>query len=101
MFGIPDWAIGAGFIVLAGSVGVALMVQLLPHAGRRLGGKAFKQDLARMLTDLRGRLVDVDDQRSDGADVSRRLSDLEERLDFVERLLAQQRDAARLAAPKS
>ena len=75
MFGIPDWAIGAGFIVLAGSVGIALMVRLLPHAGRRLGGKAFKQDLARMLTDLRGRLVDVDDRRSDvsdGADVSRR-----------------------------
>ena len=56
-----------------------------------------------MLGDLRGRLVNVDDQRadlSDGADVSRRLSDLEERLDFVERLLAQQREAARLAAPK-
>jgi hypothetical protein len=56
-----------------------------------------------MLADLRGKLVEVDDRRSDlddGADVSRRLSDLEERLDCVERLLAQQRDAARLAASK-
>jgi hypothetical protein len=89
---------------VAGSVGIALMVQLLPRAGRSLGHKAFKQNLARVLSDVRGRLVEGSDQRSEGedmADVSRRLAELEERLDFVERLVAQQRDAARLGPPKS
>jgi len=33
-------------------------------------------------------------------DVQRRLTDVEERLDFAERILAKQRDAERIAPPK-
>jgi hypothetical protein len=33
--------------------------------------------------------------------VQRRLADLEERMDFAERMLAKQRDADRIAPPKS
>jgi len=34
-------------------------------------------------------------------DVQRRLGDVEERLDFAERMLAKQRDGERIAPPKS
>ena len=90
MFGfeIPAWAIGVGFIILAGS----------------LGGKVSKRDLGQMFGDLRGRLGEVEELRSRLAeleDVQRRLGELEERMDFAERLLTKQREGERLAPPNS
>jgi hypothetical protein len=45
------------------------------------------------LDDLRQRVGEVDD-------LQRRLTEVEERLDFAERLLTKQRDADRLASPQ-
>ncbi len=107
MFGIeiPAWAIGVGFIILAGSLGGAVKRLLAgDHAVPRPRGKVSRRDLGQMVGDLEGRLGEVDELRSrlgELEDVQRRLGELEERVDFAERLLAKQRDGERLAPPKS
>jgi predicted nuclease with TOPRIM domain len=103
MFGIPDWAIGFAFIILAVSVAKAI-------AGRSgladpvLGRKTSRRDLAQSLDDVQRRLTELEDARSklgNVEDLQSRLSEVEERLDFAERVLAKQRDADRIAPPKS
>ncbi len=107
MFGfeIPAWAIGVGFIILAGSLGGAVKRLLTGEAGfPRAGGKVSKRDMGQMFGDLRGRLGEVEELRSRLAeleDVQRRLGELEERMDFAERLLTKQREGERLAPPNS
>ena len=59
-----------------------LAVQAAKHGAVGLGGG----ELERLLGEL--------------DDLKRRLADAEERLDFAERLLAKERDAARLAPPR-
>jgi len=83
MWIIPGWAIGVAVIILAVSLGKT--VQRLFHApGDRSGGRdASEPELAR--------------QRDALEDVQRRLGELEERLDFTERLLAKQRGGERLS----
>src|SRR6184192_2521237 len=71
MFGIPEWAVGVAFIMLAISIGKELQ--------KRVGGS----------DDAQTRLDALED-------VQRRLADVEERLDFAERMLAKQRDAERI-----
>jgi hypothetical protein len=79
------WGIGVGILIIAASLGKALATLLRAHAARI--------DRSRPAEDPHsGQTLE---------DVNRRLSELEERLDFTERLLATQRDAERLAAPKS
>jgi len=46
-------------------------------------------------------LEGVQTRLGDLEDVQRRLADVEERLDFAERMLAKQRDAERITPPKS
>jgi predicted nuclease with TOPRIM domain len=105
MFGIPGWAIGVAFIVVVitvSHVGTALIRLLLPSYQLR-GRKASGRDLAQALDEVQRRLGDVEQvQRrlGEAGDVQTRLGELEERVDFAERLLAQQRDAERLAPPK-
>ena len=103
MFGIPDWAVGVAFIMLAVSIGKALSGRLGPPD--RLGGRrASRRDLAQAVEDLQKRVGGSDDvhARLDALeDVQRRLADVEERLDFAERMLAKQRDVERVAPPKS
>src|SRR3989475_12713947 len=97
MFGIeiPAWAIGVGFIILAGSLGGAVKRLLSGESGLpRPGGKISRRDLGQMVGDFKSRLGEVEELRS-------RLGELEERVDFAERLLAKQRDAERLAPPHS
>jgi len=85
MFGIPDWAVGVGFIIMAVSIGKALAGRFgPPDRQKRVGGSE----------DVQTRLDALED-------VQRRLADVEERLDFAERMLAKQRDAERIAPPKS
>jgi len=101
MFGIPDWAVGVGFIMLAISIGKALAGRLGPPD--RQSGPRGRRDLAQAVEDLQKRVGGGDDvqTRLDALDeVQRRLADVEERLDFTERMLAQQRDAERIAPPK-
>ncbi len=103
MFGIPGWAIGVAVIILAGSVGRTLM-RLLVSGEQPRGRNASRRDLAQALEEVQRRLSEVEEaQRRLGAgeDVQARLSEVEERLDFTERLLAKQREAERIVPPKS
>jgi hypothetical protein len=100
-FGIPEWAIGVGFIILAGSLARVL-------TGRRSPADRFRgsagRDLGPVLDELQRRLGEVEaGQRrlGEGDDVQGRLSEVEERLDFVERVLAKQREAERTVPPRS
>ncbi len=105
MFGIPEWALGVGFILVVVSIAKALGDQVRP--GDRLRGrKASLRDLTHAVEELRGKVDvggggDMQARLDELAQVQRRLSDLEERMDFAERMLAKQRDADRIAPPKS
>lgn len=103
MFGIPEWAFGVGFIVVAISIGKAIAGRIGPPDGPR-GPRGSRRDLARAIDELQKRVggsEDVQSRLDALEDVQRRLADLEERLDFAERMLAKQRDAERIAPPKS
>jgi tetrahydromethanopterin S-methyltransferase subunit G len=80
------WAIGVGIIILAVSLG-----RILRGLGRAIADRvprgAPSADPA--AAELR---TEVDDMRQ-------RLAELEERVDFTERLLAKHRDGERLAPP--
>lgn len=100
-FGIPEWAIGVGFIILAGSLARALTGRRSPMD--RLRGRADR-DPGPVLDELQRRLGALEEgQRrlGEGEDVHGRLSEVEERLDFVERVLAKQREGERAVPPKS
>jgi len=102
MFGIPEWAVGVGFIIVAVSIAKAVAGRIGPpdRHGRPRGSR---RDLARAVEDLQQRVGGSDDAqtRLDALeDVQRRLADVEERLDFAERMLAKQRDVERIVPPK-
>ena len=85
MFGIPEWAIGVGVIIFcipAAIVLLRLVHPLLPPPPSRPSES------------------DEIQQGQTLADVQARLGELEERVDFAERLLAEQREAQRLAPPQ-
>ena len=103
MFGIPEWAFGVGFIIIAVSIAKAIAGRIGPP-DRLRGPRGSRRDLAQAIEDLQKRVGGSDDvqTRLDALeDVQRRLADVEERLDFAERMLAKQRDAERIAPPKS
>jgi len=91
-WGIPAWAIGVGIIILASSIGKAIMAMGGVPPKRHKGGGAVE-----------GGATDAELTRQAEAleDAQRRLGELEERMDFAERLLAKQRDGERLAPPRS
>lgn len=100
MFGIPEWALGIGFIMFAVMGGVALLYRLIPAEMR---ASERKRHLARALVHLQGDLGGLEEMQQkvgELADVQRRVAELEERLDFAERLLAKQRDVERAIPPK-
>ncbi len=102
MFGIPDWALGVGFIIVAVSIAKALGGRLGPPnpLGRP---RRSRRDLVQAVEELQKRVGGSDDvqTRLDALeDVQRRLADVEERLDFAERMLAKQRDVERIVPPK-
>jgi len=90
-FGIPGqvlWptlAFGAIILVIVG--GIALL-RLLPQSKSR----ALEQPDRQALGDLDTRIAHLEQ-------LQERVSELEERVDFTERLLAKQRDAQRLGPP--
>ena len=102
MFGIPDWAVGVGFILVAVSIAKALAGRLGPPD--RLGrARGSRRDMAQAIDDLQKRVggsEDVQSRLDALEDVQRRLADVEERLDFAERMLAKQRDVERIVPPK-
>ena len=101
MFPIPDWALGVGFIILVGYLGRALIGR--GTGGQLLRGRLSRRDIGPALEDTQQRLAALEEgQRrlGEGEDVQTRLNEVEERLDFVERMLAKQRDAERVVPPK-
>jgi hypothetical protein len=86
-WGIPSWALGVGLIILVSSLGRALAPWMRGRASRFERQGLPDPDTAR-LTEA------VDD-------LQKRLGEMEERLDFAERMIAQQRDGERLGPPKA
>jgi hypothetical protein len=79
---IPNWAIGAGFIIFAVALAQIVVVKLRASV-RRLPGSDNEVGQLREALDA----------------MQNRLAELEERVDFTERLLAKNRDADRLGPP--
>jgi len=81
------------FFMLAAVVGGPLLaVMIVPALARRILGKTARwpgETPRAELDDLRERVGELDE-------MSRRLAELEERVDFAERLLAQQRESGPL-----
>lgn len=94
MFGIPEWAIGVGFISAAFFAGIGLMLRFMP-AEMRMAGKR------RLSADERQLLEDAAEKAHELTAMQQQLAELESRLDFAERLLAKQSDRDRLAPPPS
>jgi hypothetical protein len=82
---LPEWAMGVGVIIVAVFGGIGLLIRTLPaHVHKK------KADASAALSEeLRQRLDELDEMRT-------RLAEVEERLDFAERLLASHRATDRL-----
>jgi hypothetical protein len=80
-FFIPSWAIGAAVILIAIQVGRAISGR---YRMPRHGSQESDSDIAELQRNLEA--------------MQHRVAELEERVDFAERLLAKQRDADRLGA---
>ena len=80
------WGIAVGILVIAASLGKALAALVRAHAARidRSQPAAENPQLGQRLEEM-----------------NLRLGELEERVDFTERLLAKHRDGERLAPPRS
>jgi hypothetical protein len=90
---IPDWAVGA--VVIIAFVSVA-------HVVAGWLGQPFGWQRSDRKRPPAQRDVVPDDVRAGEVEtMQRRIAELEERLDFAERLLAQRRDAERVAPPKT
>ena len=101
-FGIPEWAIGVGFIIVAGSLAKALTGGFAPSSRLR-GRRLHPREIGPALEEMQRRLDTLEEgQQRIGAgdDAQARLNEVEERLDFVERMLAKQRDVERVSPPK-
>lgn len=97
MLGIPGWAIGVGLILVIISLTQVVGRLVAPESGHREKARKVRfvdpAERAQALEDLESRVLELDQLRQ-------RVTELEERLDFAERMLATQRDAQRLSPPK-
>src|SRR5262245_53435269 len=95
---IPEWALGVGFIMIAIAAAqtvrsiVNRMIGAPPQAG------SFMNRPADRLRAQRG--PDVEGLQPTVDTLQTRLAEVEDRLDFAERRLAQQREAERLEPPR-
>src|SRR2546423_11277868 len=79
---IPEWAIGVGFVMIIITVGRVISSVIRSSSRVAPGSDAEVGELRQTVEALQTRV-----------------GELEERLDFAERLLAKNRDADRLGAP--
>ena len=86
MFGLPEWAVGVGAVLVLVTVLQVVYVRLVPPEYRR---RRWKGEPLQASDEMQSRLAELED-------VKQRLGELEERVDFAERLLAKQREAGRL-----
>ncbi len=81
-----DILFGVALIVLASKVG--------PAVARRIDNKGLEPDATRRLQEMQERLEQVEERvLTLASDSHERLVDMEERMDFAERVLQQQRSA--------
>jgi len=80
---LPDWALGVAVIIIAVALGKALR-----SLGQTLANRGVSRGAAGD--------PDVPQLRAELDEVRQPLSEVEERLDFTERLLAKQRETERL-----
>ena len=85
MWMIPSWAIGTAFVVCVVACAQVVVRRLIGSTDKSAGQNPTEPDVARLTQSL--------------DDVQRRLGELEERMDFAERLLAKERVAERLSPP--
>jgi hypothetical protein len=85
-FGIPEWAIGVGVIIIAVQLGKVVSAML----GRGGGGGGGWHRVLNAPSDR-----DAGELREALDAMQQRVTELEERVDFAERLLAKQREADR------
>jgi hypothetical protein len=100
VFAIPEWAIGIVFVVVVVSLAKRVLPPFDRGRQRRLSGLMLGTDYEELQRRL-GTLEEQQRQLGTGEEMQTRISELEERLDFVERMLAKQRDAERMTPPKS
>jgi len=95
MFSIPEWAVGVGAICVVCFLTIPLAARLFPKGMRPVGtgSKMRLADEAQRVEELERRVGELEAGQ-------RRVAELEERVDFAERLLAQQRDAPRVGPGK-
>ena len=79
---IPDWAIGTAFVIVVIAVAQVVARRFIGRGDRAAGQNPTEPDVARLTQAL--------------DDAQHRLGELEERMDFAERLLAKERVAERL-----
>jgi hypothetical protein len=87
----PENLLVAGMLLAAMVLVGKLLIPIAHAYARRVEGKAGGAEQSRELAELEVRVRELEIRES-------RVAELEERLDFTERLLAQQRDGARLGA---
>jgi len=95
MFGIPSWALG----VIAIMTGIGLVQVLVGAASKALGLPSRWGGRGRKVIGINLPSPDSGEHAAVLDDLQRRIAELEERVDFAERLLAQHRDAAQLNPP--
>src|SRR5260370_27210059 len=107
MWGIPEWAIGVGFIIVATSLASSFGRGLrgrFPDSDRLRGGKVSRRDLGGTLEDVQRRLGELEDAQrrlGEAPHVPRRLSEIEETLDFAEPPPTKQPDGERSNPPNN
>jgi len=79
----PDWVIALALAVGAGSAAVAAMIAVKGLIGRKDPDRSSNPQIDAVVDSLR---LEIDDLR---ADHDHQLTELQERLDFTERMLAQ------------
>ena len=87
MLAIPAWAIGVGAVMVVLTILKVVQARLMPPGYR---GRSWRGETLPLETeDLQARLAEVDQ-------LKQRVGELEERVDFAERLLARHREGERL-----
>ena len=80
---------------IAAVVAVVMVLRPLISAwARRIGGEAANPDLSAEIAEIRERLAELEKPNT-------RVQELEERLDFAERLLAQRNERASMPLPRT
>ena len=100
MFGIPTWAVGV--VAILGGVGLmAFLISVGDGLRRRLlGGKSEGRGPHTVIGMHVGTGGETTPQPELLEDLQRRVAELEERLDFAERVLAKRPDVERLIPPR-